>query len=159
MAAFRFRAAAALDLRRRQEDAAAVVLGQAEARFQVISSEFDAAEAVRVTAHADQAAQARHGIDAATLFWHRNWIIRLQATVDDVRAQMRAQSVTVEEARRKWQLARQRRLVLDRLRERSLSRYRAHEQRVELKDMDELAHSIRNARRGRWGSNRWPLIP
>jgi flagellar export protein FliJ len=139
MAAFRFRAAAALDLRRRQEDAAAVVLGQAEARFHEVSSEFTAAEAARVRALADQAAQASRGIDVATLFWHRNWIIRLQATVDDVRTQVRAQSVKVNEARRQWQQARQRRLVLDRLRERALVRYRANEQRAELKDMDELA--------------------
>jgi flagellar export protein FliJ len=139
MAPFRFRAGAALDLRRRQEDAAAAVLGQAEARFHELSSELIAAEAHRTRALADQAAQAMRGIDVATLFWHRNWIIRLRATVDDVNVRMRAQSIKVHEARRAWQVARQRRLVLDRLRERALARYRADEQRIELKDMDELA--------------------
>ena len=139
MAAFRFRAAAALDLRRRQEDAAAAALGQAEARFHEVSSEFAAAEAARGRAQADQAAQARQGIDTATLFWHRNWIIRLKATVDDCSAQVRAQSAAVNECRRKWQLARRRRLVLERLRDRAQTRHRALEQRVELKDMDELA--------------------
>jgi flagellar export protein FliJ len=139
MAVFRFRAAAALDLRRRQEDAAAAVLGEAEARFHEVSSAFAAAEAARGRALADQAAQASRGIDIATLFWHRNWIIRLQATVDDVRVQLRARAATVDEARRAWQMARRRRLVLERLRDRALRRFRADEQRVELKEMDELA--------------------
>lgn len=139
MAPFRFRAAAALDLRRQQEDAAAAVLGQAEARFHELSGAFSASEAARAQAQADQAAQAREGIDAATLFWHRNWIIRLKATVDDCAAQVRAQSVTVNDCRRKWQQARRRRLVLERLRDRNLMRHRAHEQQVELKEMDELA--------------------
>jgi flagellar export protein FliJ len=139
VAPFRFRAAAALDLRRRQEDAAAAALGQAEAKFHEVSSTFSAAEAARRQALTDQAAQAREGIDAATLFWHRNWIIRLKATVDDCAATVRAQSVAVHDSRRKWQLARRRRLVLERLRDRSLKRHRADEQQAELKDMDELA--------------------
>jgi flagellar export protein FliJ len=139
MTPFRFRAAAALDLRRREEDAAAAVLGHAEARFQELSSATAAAETVRGQAQADQLIQSRRGIDIATMFWHRNWIIRLQATVDQLRTEVRAQSRVVDEARRAWQLARQRRLVLDRLRERALARYRADEQRQELKEIDELA--------------------
>jgi flagellar export protein FliJ len=139
MAVFRFRAAAALDLRHRQEDAAAAALGQAEARFHEVSSASAAAEHQRARAQADQLAQSRRGIDVATLYWHRNWIIRLQAAIDDLGTQVRAQSVAVDEARRAWQLARRRRLVLERMRERALARHRTNEQRVDLKAMDELA--------------------
>ena len=139
MATFRFRAAAALELRLRQEEAAAAVLGQAEARFHEVSSACAAAEAVRGRAQADQLEQSRRGIDVATLYWHRNWIIRLQAAIDDLATQVRAAAVTVDQARRAWQLARRRRLVLERMRERALVRHRANEQRIELKAIDELA--------------------
>ena len=139
MAPFRFRAAAALDLRRKQEDDAATELARVEARFREAISVCEAAETQRARAQADQAAQASRGIDIATLFWHRNWITRLQATVDDLRTDVRTKGVAVDEGRRRWQLARRRRMALDRLRERALSRYRATEQREELKMIDELA--------------------
>lgn len=139
MAAFRFRAAAALDLRHRQEEAAAGALAKAEARFHEVSSACAATEAERGRAQADQLAQSQRGIDVATLYWHRNWIIRLQAAVDDLAMQVRAESVAVDEARRAWQLARRRRLVLERMRDRALTRHRANEQRIELKTLDELA--------------------
>ena len=139
MAPFRFRAAAALDLRHRQEEAAAAVLAQAEAKFREVSSACAAAEVQRARARADQLEQSTRGIDVATLYWHRNWIIRLQAVIDDLAAQMRAGALAVDEARRTWQLARRRRLVLERMRERALTRHRANEQRAELKTIDELA--------------------
>jgi flagellar export protein FliJ len=139
MAPFRFRAGAALDLRRQQEHDAAAALARAEARFHEAQEVCAATEAQRAKAQADQQAQAERGIDVATLFWHRNWITRLQATVDDLRADVRAKAQAVDKAGHEWRLARRRRMALDRMRERALARHGAEEQRQELKVIDELA--------------------
>lgn len=139
MAPFRFRAAAALDLRRTQEQQAATALARVEAHFREASEACEAAERHRTQAQADQMAQSFRGIDASTLFWHRNWITRLQATVYDLRADMRTKADAVETAKRAWQLARQRFLALERLRERAMTRHRAETHRQELKVIDELA--------------------
>lgn len=139
MAPFRFRAAAALDLRRKQEQDAGADLARAEALFREAIALSDAADVQRTRAQADQAAQASRGIDMATLFWHRNWITRLQATVTDLRSDVRTKGAAVDEAKRRWQMARRRRMALDRMRERAMARHRAAEQREELKMIDELA--------------------
>jgi len=75
----------------------------------------------------------------ATLFWHRNWIVRLQPTVVDLRAESHTAQQAVLIARQAWQLAKRRRLSLERLRDRAQARHRADEQREELKVIDELA--------------------
>jgi flagellar export protein FliJ len=139
MPPFRFRAAAALDLRQREENAAALELARKEAEFRKAEASTAAAEAARSQALEDQHSQAGRGIDMATLFWHRNWIIRLQATVVDLRAEQRAALTALDAAKRAWQMARQRRLTLERMRDRALIRHRASEHRQELKVIDELA--------------------
>lgn len=139
MRPFRFRAAAALEMRRKAEDDAARELAKKEAVFRRIEASLTAAEAARTTALANQHTQAQQGIDVSTLFWHRNWIVRLQATVVDLRAELRTAREAVDAARHTWQLAKRDRLSLERLRDRALARYRADEQREELKVIDELA--------------------
>ena len=139
MRPFKFRAAAALDLRQRDEDAAATVLARKEAGFREIEAARAAAERTREAALADQLALSTRGIDMATLFWHRNWIVRLQGAVVDLRAEEKAAGTAVQQAREAWQAARRKRLALERLRDRALVRYRADEQREELKAIDELA--------------------
>ena len=139
MRPFRFRAAAALDLRRRQEEDALTALGRVEAQFSEAKEACAAMEGQRKNALAEQLAQSRRGVDMATLFWHRNWITRLQAAVDDLRADVAKKSLAVDQARRAWQFARRRRMALDRMHERALARHRAEEQREELKVIDELA--------------------
>lgn len=139
MAAFRFRAGAALDLRRKQEQDAAAALSRVEARFREAIEACQATEVQRAKAQADQASQAERGIDMATLFWHRNWITRLQASVDHLRNDVRTEAAAVEAAKRAWSLARRRRMALERLRDRALTRYRAEEERQERKVIDELA--------------------
>lgn len=139
MRSFRFRAAAALDMRRREEDAAALELARKDASFRQIVAALQSAEDAKESALADQHAQSQQGIDIATLFWHRNWIVRLQATVVSLRADRFAAQQAVQIARQAWQLAKRRRLSLERLRDRALARHRADEQREELKVIDELA--------------------
>jgi len=139
MRPFKFRAAAALDMRRKAEDAAALELARKDASFRQIESALQSAEHARASALADQHAQSQRGIDIATLFWHRNWIVRLQATVVDLRAESHTAQQAVLIARQAWQLAKRRRLSLERLRDRAQARHRADEQREELKVIDELA--------------------
>ena len=139
MAPFRFRAAAALDLRRKQEDEAAAALAAEEARFREVSEALAAVEAQRRAAQQDALKHSTHGIDAATLFWHRNWITRLRVSADGLRADLRERAAAVDKARQTWQMTRRRRLALDRLYARALTRYRTEEQRQELKAIDELA--------------------
>ena len=139
MRPFKFRAAAALDIRRKAEDAAALELARKDASFRQIEAALESAQRARETALADQHAQSQQGIDIATLFWHRNWIVRLQATVVDLRADTNTAQQAVLVARQAWQLAKRRRLSLERLRDRAQARHRADEQREELKVIDELA--------------------
>jgi flagellar export protein FliJ len=152
MRPFRFRASAALDLRRREEQDAGAALARAEAHFHEAKATCEAAEGHRADAQAAQLAEARRGTDMATLFWHRNWILRLQATVTDLRGQLHRHALAVEHAERAWRLARRRRMALDRMRDRALARYRADEHRQELKVIDELArlrHVVSEAGAGR----------
>ena len=139
MAAFHFRAAAALDLRRREETTAAAALSRAEARFHEAEAERDRADAERAAAQADLVTIARRGIDPGVLEWHRNWIVRLTAAVDALARDVDAQSRAVKQAEQHWRDARRRRLTLERMRERAWRRYQQEQQRQELKVIDELA--------------------
>ncbi len=139
MRPFRFRADAALALRRTEEDRAAATLMRVEAQFHEAQEASAAMERSRAQAQADGLAQSRLGMDIAALSWHRNWITRLQAAVDDLRATERTHQAAVDKAEAAWRLAKRRRLALDRLRERALARHRAEELREEHKAIDELA--------------------
>src|SRR5436190_1880775 len=96
MRAFKFRAEAALDLRRRDEQRAATELAGVQARFYEANEAVLTMERQRALAMATQVAQAQHGVDAATMFWHRNWIDRLRASVDDLRTSARQRAGEVE---------------------------------------------------------------
>ena len=149
MKPFRFRAAAALELRRREEHEAATALAGATAHFHEGKTACTAVERQRASAARAQSAQAARGIDAATLAWHRNWITRLQHTLDQLRVDLHRRARAMEQAEQQWRLARRRRMALDRLHDRALARYRAGELRAELKLIDELAqlrHAIGDGR-------------
>jgi len=139
MAVFRFRGAAALELRRRQEDAAAAAFARMEAQFRETTEALHAVEQQRSRAQSEQLARSAQGIGIAALLWHRNWISRLQAAADDLRADVRTKAAAADAAKRAWQAARRRRLALDRMRERAVARHRAAEQLQERRVMDELA--------------------
>lgn len=139
MKPFRFRAGAALDIRRREEDAAAAALARAEGHFSEANRACLDMEHTRARAHDDQVEQARRGIDASTLMWHRNWIVRLDAVVDDLRESRRASEAAVTAARQAWQFARRRRLALERMRDRALARHQEAARRIEAIELDELA--------------------
>lgn len=139
MQPFRFRAAAALALRRAQEDRAATALARVEADFRAAQDACAAMEASRTRAEHERLAQTGRGIDIAALHWHRNWIIRVQVSIEHLRKDVRTRAEVVNHAEQAWRLAKRRRLALDRMRERSLARYRSDERRQEGKAIDELA--------------------
>ncbi len=139
MAVFRFRAAAALEARRRQEDDA-----QAEyARKNGLKHAADQ-RCIEIESRREAAGQAliesqAQGQDGGTQTWHRNWISGLAATAQ-VAARDAAQAErAAEAARRVWQEARKKRLVLERLRDRAWRRFRHEETLREQRVIDELA--------------------
>lgn len=139
MKPFRFRAQPALDLREKEEDAAEAALVRAEAQFSASKRTVDEAIGREAAAEAARADAVRVGTASHTLLWHRNWITALAAAVETCRREMNRQEAVVAEARQAWYVARRRRLMLERLRDRALARHRAVEQRVELQQIDELA--------------------
>jgi flagellar export protein FliJ len=139
MSEFRFRAQAALDLRRKQEDAAAAALALAEAAFRQIAAQQAAAGAERQAALEGQLAQQRVGIEAGTLEWHWNWINGLAATSERLGRELEVRRLAVGHAERAWRDARHRRLVIERMRDRLLRRHQDAQQRKDMKNVDELA--------------------
>jgi flagellar export protein FliJ len=144
MALFRFRAAAALDVRLTEERAALEARTRAEALFTEANDAVVRARDARAQAERDVVALAERGSDLDTLLWHRNWIVRLAATVDRLDRDREARDGDRHAADLAWRDARRRRLALERLRERAWQRFQAGERRQETRVMDELAR-IRRA--------------
>ena len=139
MPEFRFRAAAALDLRRQQENTAATALAAAEAALRAAEARVTEAEASRQQAQAQQVQAERRGGDIGALTWHRNWVHRL---AHEIELQQEACARRVERVRGAevaWREARRKRLALERMRERALRRFTDEERRQEMKVIDELA--------------------
>jgi flagellar export protein FliJ len=139
MPAFIFRAQPALDLRRREHDAAQRVLARADAARQRARAELDAAERA--------AAQARHDADAAARTagehpdreWYRFWIIRLDRERGAAMLNLQRHEDALAQARAACLQARQRCEALERLREKSYAAYLAGVAAAEKKIIDELA--------------------
>jgi flagellar export protein FliJ len=139
MADFRFRAQAALDLRRKQEDAAAAAFADAEAAVQRVVAQQAATRDDRARALAAQLLTQREGTHAAALEWHWNWINGLGAAIERLGRDLEARRLEAGAAQRVWQEARRRRLVIERMRDRLLRRYQAEMLRKESRTVDELA--------------------
>lgn len=148
MGPFRFRAAAGLVMRRKQEDTARQQLARAETARQRAEHRARAADQAAERA-AEAAAEARRtGGEYGRLEWHQSWIARKRL---EAAAGRQAAAVSAEAADRATaavQLAHQRRRALERLRERAWHRHTLETGRQELRDMNELAvlrHRTRSA--------------
>jgi flagellar export protein FliJ len=148
MAIFRFRAEAALDLRRKQDEEAQRVLG--EARRAAAAAEAALAHEERVLAETlargrDEEASA---VDTARAVVYRHWMVRQRMVIEAARrrlGEMRAaERATAEQA----MVARRKLRALERLRERLWKAYLVNERRVEQKEMDVLGGLRFVARRG-----------
>jgi hypothetical protein len=81
MKPFRFRAAAALDLRRQREDEARLAQAQAEIELRAADGRVAAARGAVERAVEASASTERAGADAWLITWHRSWITRLRLEV------------------------------------------------------------------------------
>ncbi len=139
MAIFRFRAAAALEVRRRQEDAALTECTRKDGLKRAADDQCLTIEARRRDAAQALIDAQAQGQDSSTQGWHRNWITRLSAAAVAAAGDAAAAAQAVEQARRVWREARKKRLVLERLRDRAWRRFRHEETRREQLVIDELA--------------------
>jgi flagellar biosynthesis chaperone FliJ len=139
MKPFRFRAAAALDLRRRQEDDARLLHARAEQAARDAAARVANAGAAVDRAVEERTSTEREGMDAWLMTWHRSWITRLRLDVTVQQQHAVASNAAASRAAASVQKAHQRRRTLERLRERGLRRYDTDVQRSELKEMNLLA--------------------
>lgn len=152
MSAFRFRLEKVLELRKHEEQAAALRLAEAEREAERARRALDALEDLRRQGR-DRLAQA-HG--AGGLAGHlqnlRYLVDRLGQLVAEAGAATRAADEKVSEKMAELSVALQERRIIDRLRERSLDQWRAEQVRAEQKLMDDVAgerHERIAARRAR----------
>jgi flagellar export protein FliJ len=140
MTPFRFRASAALDLRRKEEDSARLRLAQAQSALQQTEARVVAAQAAVRTAAEQLQAEHQHGTEAWRLGWHQSWIHRLRLEASTCRRTVAVSVTTVEHAAASVQTAHQRRRALERLRDRSWRRHQLESGRQETRDMNLLAN-------------------
>src|SRR4051794_7738291 len=153
MAAFKFRAQPALDLRRREYESAQRVLARADAERQHANA--------RVQAVARAAGEARHDADdaartapgAAAGEWYRFWIVRLDRELAVANVHLQRRDETLLAAHAACVHARQRYEALERLREKAYAAYLAGISAAEKKIIDDLATQRYALRRdGRQGA-------
>lgn len=139
MRPFRFRPAALLELRLKEETAARDVLARAQdVQARADQSVVRASDAVMDAARTLGRVQAE-GATADTLAWHRSWMARLRHDVDQRRLAAAKAATIVEGASVVVRDAVQRRRVLERLRDRAWRRYRLEADREHARDMDRVA--------------------
>jgi len=140
MRAFRFRAAAALDLRRKEEESARLRLAQAQTDLQHAHQRVvDADHAARQAAAHLTTAQSG-GTEAWRISWHQSWIRRQRLDADACRRTVAVSATIVERAAASVSIAHQRRRVLERLRERAWERHRQAADRHATNEMNQLAN-------------------
>jgi flagellar export protein FliJ len=139
MAKFRFRAQVALDLRRKEDDEARRLLGEAARATRAAEQALDAADRALGETMAQAAQDAASCVDTTRALWYRNWIVlqrqaieRAQAIVAERRSAERAAAERALVTRRKLR-------SLEHLRERNWQAFLLAERRIEQKEMDVLA--------------------
>ena len=139
MSVFRFRAQAALDLRRRELAEAQANLAKAERDRQAARDGVDRATAAVTEAQQAAATQIGNRHSANELEWYRFWILRLDHERRAAGTRLRAREADVVTASAACLHAKQRCESLERLREKALSAHHAKEADAERKLIDELA--------------------
>ena len=140
MKAFRFRASAALDLRRKEEESARLRLAQAQnALAHTQQRVIDADSSVR-DAGARFVAMQSEGTQAWQLSWHQSWIRKQRLDADACRKTAAVSASVVERATASVSVAHQKRRALERLRERAWRRHELETGRQESRDMNQLAN-------------------
>ena len=143
MAGFKFRAAAALDMRIRTEEQATKALGDARAALE--RSERALQESV-VALEATLVQGSAAAGDPGLSIWYRNWITRQQQEIGRRRARLAERQVAVDAAVAALHAAHRDVRVLERLRDRLHQAWMLADRRREQKELDWLG-SVRHALR------------
>jgi flagellar export protein FliJ len=139
MRKFRFRAAAALELRRKAEDRARELLAAATAASDAAQARATAATSAAAAAGDAFVDRQRGGVDRTQMDWHRTWIARLQIEADVSRRRAAVSAATAERAAASVATAYLRRRALERLRDRAWNRHQREVLQDEMREMNELA--------------------
>ena len=136
---FRFRAAAALDVRRKEEDAARLAAAKAE---QALERARERAVAARAAVSEDGERLMdiqQSGAEQWRVQWHRAWIDheRLEAAAREKDEE--GSAVEALRATRSAQEAFRRRRVLERLRDRAWKKHQRHQHQQHVREMNDLA--------------------
>lgn len=139
MRRFHFRAQTVLALRQREEDAARTTLTRARALVERAHAKVAAARNAVSDAGGAFDAAAEAGSPNSLLEWHRSWIARLRADVQQALLTASAADQAAGAAAVALSRAMQKRRVLERLRERAWRRYCVARDRADAVEMDHLA--------------------
>lgn len=139
MRPFRFRAASALDLRKRHEEAAQLMLTRAQNAAALADRKLVTARAALDHASTQLAVAQREGAPGWLIGWHRSWILRQSRDVDVCHQHVATAQSIVAKATEVLREAHKKRRVLERLRDRLAARHARALQAEELAHMNELA--------------------
>lgn len=149
MPRFRFRAQAALDLRRREHEAAQRELARADAERQRAHVRVEAAGRALAAARGEADGDAHRPDSRPRLEWYQFWILRLERERAVLCEGLRASETAAAGARARCLEAQRRRESLERLREKAGASHAAAESAAERKMIDELAARRFTSRRDR----------
>jgi flagellar export protein FliJ len=147
VSAFRFRAQAALDLRRRELAAAQRHLARAEQDRDAARRAVEKAAAAVHAAREAGSDQSRHAQTANDLQWYRFWILRLEHETRSAQTRLASREGDVAKAAAACVHAKQRCESLERFRDKARHVYERKQADVERKLIDELATTRYNERR------------
>jgi flagellar export protein FliJ len=139
MRPFVFRAQAALDFRRRRDEAARRDLAIANAAATTAEAQLKASVAERNESFQRARDAEAEGIDIVTLRWHRNWITGQQCEIGRRRETLAQRKESASVARECAMRTHMDVRVLEKLQTRARRNYETAERREEQKDIDWLA--------------------
>jgi flagellar export protein FliJ len=149
VARFRFRAQVALDLRRREHEAAQRELARTDAERQRAQAHLEAAVHTLAAARCETCGDGHGPVAQHRIEWYRFWIVRLEQELAALSDGQRALDAAAAAARDGCLATRQRREALERLREKAAAAHAAGEAAAERKMIDELAARRFTSRRDR----------
>ena len=139
MRPFRFRAERALELRRKLEDEARLVVVRAQNTAAMADARLETAQREEHDAGAQLVEVQAQGAPAWLIGWHRSWILKKSRETAICQQHAATAHGVVQQAATVLQDAHKKRRVLERLRERLAARHARESERQDLAHMNELA--------------------